>query len=57
MAKKEETSTAVAETAAAPDLWKANYIGSGTFHIKKPKRAGNKLHQQRVRSRKPGMRK
>ena len=39
------------------NLFQAKYIGSGTFLITKPKRGKNKLHQQRARSRKPGMRK
>ena len=56
MATKDSAASAP-ETTAAADLWKAEYIGSGTFLIKKPKRKSNKLHQQRVRSSKPGMRK
>ncbi|HUS05897.1 MAG TPA: hypothetical protein VMZ52_06370 [Bryobacteraceae bacterium] len=43
--------------ADAPDLYKAQYIGSGTFIIKKPKRNRTKLHQTRVKSRRRGMRK
>jgi hypothetical protein len=43
--------------ADAPDLYKAQYIGSGTFIIKKPKRNKTKLHQTRVKSRRRGMRK
>jgi hypothetical protein len=43
--------------AEAADLYKAQYIGSGTFLIKKPKRKKTKLHQTRVKSRRRGMRK
>lgn len=39
------------------NVHQATYVGSGTFIISKPKRKKNKLHQQRARSRKPGMRK
>jgi hypothetical protein len=39
--------------AAAPvpqDLYKAEYVGSGTFKIKKPKRNSRKTHQSRVKN-------
>jgi hypothetical protein len=36
------------------DLYKADYIGSGTFIIKKPKRNGRKTHQTRVKNRRGG---
>ena len=32
------------------DLYKAEYIGSGTFVIKKPKRNARKTHQSRVKN-------
>ena len=32
------------------DLYKAEYIGSGTFLIKKPKRNRRKTHQARVKN-------
>jgi hypothetical protein len=32
------------------DLYKAEYVGSGTFKIKKPKRNSRKTHQQRVKN-------
>ncbi len=42
---------------AKADLYSAEYIGSGTFIISKPKRSKKKRRQQAVRSPKPGMRK
>ncbi|MDX2153551.1 MAG: hypothetical protein SFV54_22590 [Bryobacteraceae bacterium] len=38
-------------------LFKAEYLGSGTFIITKPKRKKLKLRQSRVRNRRRGMRK
>lgn len=38
-------------------LWTAEYRGSGTFIIHKPKRNPKKLRQLRLKSREPGMRK
>jgi hypothetical protein len=38
-------------------LYKAEYLGSGTFLITKPKRKAKKLRQSRVRNRRRGMRK
>lgn len=35
---------------APEDLFKAVYVGSGTFIIKKPKRNRTKLHQSRVKN-------
>ena len=35
---------------APEDLYKATYVGSGTFLIKKPKRNSRKTHQQRVKN-------
>jgi hypothetical protein len=32
------------------NLYKAEYVGSGTFKIKKPKRSKRKTHQQRVKN-------
>jgi hypothetical protein len=40
-----------ANTSAPADLYKAEYAGSGTFRIKKPKRSARKAHQARVRNR------
>jgi hypothetical protein len=42
---------------AKAELYSAEYIGSGTFIISKPKRNKRKRRQQLVRSPKPGMRK
>jgi hypothetical protein len=36
------------------NLYKAEYVGSGTFKIKKPKRNSRKTHQQRVKNRRGG---
>jgi hypothetical protein len=47
--KKTVQPPAVAKPAPA-DLYKAEYVGSGTFIIKKPKRNGTKLHQSRVKN-------
>ncbi len=41
---------------AKENLWQAEYIGSGTFIIHKPKRTPRKLHQQKVKNSRPGMR-
>lgn len=38
-------------------LYKADYIGSGTFIISKPKRKSKKLRQSRVKSPQRGARK
>ena len=35
---------------APEDLYKAQYVGSGTFIIKKPKRNRRKLNQTRVKN-------
>ena len=35
---------------APEDLYKAQYVGSGTFLIKKPKRNRRKLNQSRVKN-------
>ena len=43
-------SAATAPVAVAEDLYKAEYVGSGTFKIKKPKRNKRKTHQQRVKN-------
>ena len=42
---------------AEDKLYKAEYVGSGTFIISKPKRKAKKLRQSRVRNRRRGMRK
>lgn len=39
------------------DLYKADYIGSGTFLIKKPKRSAKKRRQSKLKGLKRGMRK
>jgi hypothetical protein len=39
------------------NLWQAEYHGSGTFIIRKPKRNKRKLHESRVHNPRPGMRK
>ena len=49
-----ETKTAPAEK---ENLYQAEYLGSGTFIITKPKRNSEKLHKTRVRNRRRGMRK
>lgn len=41
----------------ADDAFKAEYLGSGTFIIKKPKRNKTKLHQSRTKSPQRGARK
>ncbi|MCU0226733.1 MAG: hypothetical protein MUF01_03770 [Bryobacterales bacterium] len=45
-------------TAAKPkeNLFQAEYLGSGTFLITKPKRNKAKLHKTRVKNRRRGMR-
>jgi hypothetical protein len=42
---------------AEEKLYKAEYVGSGTFIISKPKRKERKLRQARVKNRRRGMRK
>jgi hypothetical protein len=39
------------------NLYKADYIGSGTFIITKPKRKSHKLRQSRLKGTKRGARK
>lgn len=39
------------------DLYKADYIASGTFLIKKPKRSAKKRRQSKLKGLKRGMRK
>lgn len=48
--------TGVAET-KAERLYKAEYIGSGTFIISKPKRKKTKMRQTRLKNLKRGSRK
>jgi hypothetical protein len=38
-------------------LYQADYIGSGTFIISKPKRSKRKMRQLKLKSNTPGMRK
>ena len=46
-----------AQEPLAEDVYKAEYLGSGTFIIKKPKRNKTKLHQNRTKSPQRGARK
>jgi hypothetical protein len=50
MSDKKTAPTPVAAKPAPEDLYKAQYLGSGTFIIKKPKRNRTKLHQSRVKN-------
>ena len=50
MSDKKTVKAPVAAKPAPEDLYKAEYVGSGTFIIKKPKRNGTKLHQSRVKN-------
>lgn len=52
----EETSLSN-ETKNPEKLYKAEYIGSGTFIISKPKRSKRKTRQLSLKSPSPGMRK
>jgi hypothetical protein len=45
-----KTATAAPAKAVPQDLYKAEYVGSGTFKIKKPKRNSRKTHQSRVKN-------
>lgn len=45
------------EAAVPADLYKAEYIGSGTFIIKKPKRNARKRRLSKLKGPKRGMRK
>jgi len=38
-------------------VWKAEYLGSGTFIVTKPRRKKNKIRQQRVKNPQAGARK
>lgn len=49
-----EEITVLAET---KELYAAEYLGSGTFIIKKPSRKKHKLRQSRVKKLRAGMRK
>ena len=42
---------------AEKEVYKSDYVGSGTFIISKPKRKSHKLRQSRLKGRKAGMRK
>ena len=48
--------TSVPEAPAKDKVWQAEYVGSGTFIIHKPKRKAGKRHQSVVRNRRAGMR-
>jgi hypothetical protein len=47
----------LADTPSTEKLYKAEYIGSGTFIISKPKRKSHKIRQARLKNRRPGSRK
>jgi hypothetical protein len=46
-----------AETAGKNKLYRAEYVGSGTFIISKPKRRKAKQRQARLKNPRPGSRK
>jgi hypothetical protein len=48
--KTATTAGAVAAKPVPENLYKAEYVGSGTFKIKKPKRNSRKTHQTRVKN-------
>ena len=50
MSDKNTEKASAAVQPAPEDLYKAEYLGSGTFIIKKPKRNKTKLHQSRVKN-------
>jgi hypothetical protein len=55
---KEQAKAAVAEVKPVKEgLYKAEYIGSGTFLITKPKRKKGKLRQSRLKGKVAGARK
>jgi hypothetical protein len=45
------------DTKTPEKLYQAEYIGSGTFIISKPKRSKRKMRQLKLKSNTPGMRK
>jgi hypothetical protein len=50
MSEKKSASKPAEAKPVPEDLYKAAYVGSGTFIIKKPKRNSTKLHQSRVKN-------
>ncbi len=52
-----QAATGAQAPAVKENLWKAEYAGSGTFIIHKPKRERRKRRQQAVKSPRRGMRK
>ena len=50
MSEKKSVKTPEAAKPVPADLYKAEYVGSGTFIIKKPKRNRRKTHQSRVKN-------
>jgi hypothetical protein len=50
MSEKKSATPPVEAKPVPTDLYKAEYVGSGTFIIKKPKRNSTKLHQSRVKN-------
>jgi hypothetical protein len=48
--KEKDSKASQASKPVPEDLYKAAYVGSGTFIIKKPKRNSTKLHQSRVKN-------
>ncbi|HYI97792.1 MAG TPA: hypothetical protein VEX68_29900 [Bryobacteraceae bacterium] len=50
MSDKKTVKAPVAVKPVPEDLYKAEYVGSGTFIIKKPKRNPRKLHESRVKN-------
>ena len=49
MSEKKSAKAPVDAKPAPEDLYKASYVGSGTFLIKKPKRNRTKLHRSASR--------
>jgi hypothetical protein len=47
----------MAQEKTNPNLYQAEYFGSGTFIISKPKRKKGKLRQSRLKGPNPGSRK
>jgi hypothetical protein len=53
----EEATNSATGTSAAKQLYRAEYLGSGTFIITKPKRKSPKLRQSRLKGTVRGARK
>ena len=54
MSEKKTVKAPVTAKPVPEDLYKAEYVGSGTFIIKKPKRNPRKLHESRVKNSRGG---